>query len=406
MKRSLIIIFLVIFLVFSLILSGANIKKTIENEPKLSAYSDKWNGLSKFRNLILTNGYETSAIISSPVILNKIEKNELSDEAIVVIGVEKGYRNEERDAIIDFVSKGGSLLIADDFGHGNTIANYFGINFAGKKLRDVNYDKNPIFVKINVKYKGKDYQILLNDPSAIDKGGNYEIIANASKYAWLDENKDDIRDIDEKMLSYSVVVFYHPYKSSGRLIFVSDPGLFINNMLNRYDNENFALALVKLLLPNGGKIIFDESRHKAEKGKFSSGILSTIISYTSFILESIMLFVFISIFTIWIFKNTKKPSELKHRDILSSPYIYQLYYPHLTHFDYNRLRNCLLEKVRIGYNMSYEEFYSMKPWEIIPLIGDEELERFLKQPVSFDIKYFNYIMEKIAKLQLRGDSVD
>ena len=42
---------------------------------------------------------------------------------------------------------------------------------------------------------------------------------------------------------------------------MSDPGIFINDMLDRKDNRAFALDLIEELLPEGGEVIFDESVH-------------------------------------------------------------------------------------------------------------------------------------------------
>ncbi len=120
-----------------------------------SAYGDEWNDLGAFRNAVKQSGVNTTSLISSPLLLEEIQEPEST--MFVVSGVERdtislprftgdsnlvsfvegeGYSTSEIDAIADYVDRGGTLLVMDDFGYATTLADRFGLRYSGHQLYD------------------------------------------------------------------------------------------------------------------------------------------------------------------------------------------------------------------------------------------------------------------------------
>ncbi len=127
----------------------------VEGETQQSAYGDDWNDLGAFRAEINSMGVDTNALVSSPLLLSEIDYPE---EAIFVVsGVERdtislprftgdenviefsegdGYTTSEILAIENFVQRGGTVILLDDFGYSAQLASQFGLDYSGHRLYD------------------------------------------------------------------------------------------------------------------------------------------------------------------------------------------------------------------------------------------------------------------------------
>jgi hypothetical protein len=120
-----------------------------------SAYGEEWNDLGAFRATIKANGVNTTSLISSPLLLEEIqepgstmfvvsgvERDTISlprftgDSSLVALVEGEGYSTSEIDAIADYVDRGGTLLVMDDFGYSTTLASRFGLEYSGHQLYD------------------------------------------------------------------------------------------------------------------------------------------------------------------------------------------------------------------------------------------------------------------------------
>ncbi len=127
----------------------------VPSDPHLSAYDDDWDDLSAFRDDLKSMGVDTTSMISSPVLLGEIENPE--DTVFIVTGVEtdtislprftgdadviqfsesEGYSTTEIEAILQYVSAGGTLIVMDDFGFSTGLAEAFGLGYSGHQLYD------------------------------------------------------------------------------------------------------------------------------------------------------------------------------------------------------------------------------------------------------------------------------
>ena len=127
----------------------------ITGEKQQSAYGDDWNDLNGFRDEISDLGIETTALISSPLLLTEIDNPEQAifvisgverdtislpkftgDETIVDFREADGYTSSEISAIRNFVDAGGTLLLMDDFGYSAGLAEEYGLTYSGHHLYD------------------------------------------------------------------------------------------------------------------------------------------------------------------------------------------------------------------------------------------------------------------------------
>lgn len=252
--KTTIYIILILLLIF---LVSVNLKPFFENY-HLSGYSEKWNDVSKFREDVSEHGCTTSCVISTSIIIKDVEPE---NSLFVSIGVEKKYTEREITTIQEFVSHGGKAIIADDFGYGNCLAEKFGIMFYNKKLWSENYSKASTFTVATAVIDEETYSIMLNIPTGMRVLGNItaEIICSVAGYIDSDRGVPNALDLlDEKGVFPVILEIKY---GMGSIVFISDPGIFINGMIDREDNRIFLSALIHHLLSNNGRVIFDESRH-------------------------------------------------------------------------------------------------------------------------------------------------
>jgi len=242
--------------------------------PTFSVFNKDWDGCSKFKEMLEERGYKVKVVVSSLSVANKLNKNCV----IVIIGPSKMYTPDDGIfGIIPFIINGGGVLIADDFGSANSLLlqTFPEVSFYGYLLMDAgSYDKNPVLPIIRNFLPHPIFEdvheILFNYPSAIKMaltnttgGGVFQVVAMSSRYSWLDVDMDhqpygilNGTDIPGPLPVVAVAEI-----GRGRVVLISDPSVFINDMITRRDNAVFALNVIKWLAhgKTNVTIIFDES---------------------------------------------------------------------------------------------------------------------------------------------------
>jgi len=150
----------------------------------------------------------------------------------------------ELEQLNRFISRGGRLVLADDYGHGNQILEYLGLRarFSGKTLLDplVNY-KNKQFPKIihlePGPLTGNTGSLVFNHATCLANVATANTLALSSSFSFLDLNGNQIWDEGEP--TGALPVISHHNLGSGQVILVSDPSLFINSMEAIEGNDNF-----------------------------------------------------------------------------------------------------------------------------------------------------------------------
>lgn len=144
-----------------LLVSSIAVSYVIPGETQQSAYGNDWNDLGAFREELNDLNIPTTALVSSPLLLSEVEYPE--ESVFVISGVERdtislprftgdedviqfsegdGYTSSEIVAIAQYVERGGTVLLMDDFGYSSNLADQFGLEYTGHSLYDgESYDR-------------------------------------------------------------------------------------------------------------------------------------------------------------------------------------------------------------------------------------------------------------------------
>jgi hypothetical protein len=192
-----------------------------------------WNGISD-----IAGAYA----IEFPASLSQLPN---APEGITLILVPyTEYTTAELNMIRSFVSGGGKLIIADDYGYGNQVLEYLGVNarFAGQSLLDpiLNYKTGllPSITRFEPNTLTANVSSLtLNHATCLNNVSSSETIARSSSFSFLDVNDNDRYDTGETNGPLAVVS--QQKLGSGELTLIADPSILINGMQLLGDNANF-----------------------------------------------------------------------------------------------------------------------------------------------------------------------
>jgi hypothetical protein len=150
----------------------------------------------------------------------------------------------ELEQLNRFVSRGGNLILADDYGYGNQVLEHLGLKarFTRQTLLDPlsNY-KTRQFPKIihlaNSPLTSNSERLVFNHATSLANVATASTLALSSSFSFLDLNGNGTWQDDEP--TGPLPVISHHGLGSGQVILVSDPSLFINSMEAREDNDSF-----------------------------------------------------------------------------------------------------------------------------------------------------------------------
>jgi len=166
------------------------------------------------------------------------------DGATLLVRPYQSCTSAELEHLNQFVARGGNLIMADDYGHGNQILESLGLEarFSGQILLDplINY-KNKHFPRIihvqpDPLTVNTDHLVFNHATSLINIAGS-NTLALSSPFSFLDYNGDGTRDSGEPTGPLPVISRHG--LGSGQVILISDPSLFINSMDTIASNDSF-----------------------------------------------------------------------------------------------------------------------------------------------------------------------
>ncbi len=150
----------------------------------------------------------------------------------------------ELERLKDYITRGGRLILADDYGHGNQILEYLGleVRFSGEVLADplINY-KSEYFPRI-IHFRSDPLTInmeslVLNHATCLVNIEAENAIALSSSFSFLDLNENGTQEDDEP--SGPLPVIHRETSGEGEVVLIADPSLFINSMNEIDENEGF-----------------------------------------------------------------------------------------------------------------------------------------------------------------------
>ncbi len=211
-----------------------------------------WNGIQDFyRQFDITSTTRLSDL------------NEVTRAGTLVVIPYLPYAEHEIDGLDAFVRRGGTILMMDDFGFGNTLLERFGIEtrFSSELLLDPLFcDRNPLLPRVSI-FDGEISErgislVTLNRATSLAGAEDEHVLAWSSPSSYLDVNRNGVQDAEEPKGSMALAAAYT--LGEGTLVLVSDPSLAINTMLTRGDNEAF-LGYLLSLGNSTGDVLLDRS---------------------------------------------------------------------------------------------------------------------------------------------------
>jgi len=213
-----------------------------------------WNGCSK-----VASAAANVTLLSS---YSKLSPN--SSSLLAIIGPNIQLSDEESSNVRSFLEAGGTVLVADDFGTGNSLLQRLeiGARFSGKPLADLYYyDKDPGFPIIRGFSPSSLTEnvsvIILNRPSflEIDNSSQVTRLASSSPFSFIDLSGENRPLANETIDSYPVMAAAKIGR--GTLILISDPSMFVNDMIDLNDN----MQLFRNMLRIGHSSLFFDVAH-------------------------------------------------------------------------------------------------------------------------------------------------
>ncbi len=269
MKSITLYIIMVSMILFMLFISMAT--PMVTNSADFSIYNPGWNGCSNLArrtyesgkfipNLQLESGDDIQVVQRGLTTYRQPPRA----SALIFLGPERAFTSHEIAFVHNFLDRGGMVLLADDFGSGNTLLR--GLKgtssaFLQFPLLDLSFEKNPHFgVAYNIRgheITGNTTRVLLNKPAAISPDENATALIYSSRASWLDRNFNGLRDENEPTGEFPLLTV-EKY-GNGTLILLSDPSVLINSMLGKMDNNALAEDLFGYISRERENVIFSES---------------------------------------------------------------------------------------------------------------------------------------------------
>ena len=331
------------------------------------------NSCSKLVTALKASGpsYSFYSILGSPLALKDIA--DPSRSAYLAIDIERDYRKSERIALTDFNENGGSIIFADDGVKANElsrdITGYdFGSEVVTKPYVPNETSKEPIMV--NATLGQQKYLLALDQPVRL------------SPWFWLTPDDPHLGAVAWRDI-YDFAILREWSGSQGPVFLISDPHIFTNRMFDKGgngtigNNGRFLVDLIHRMLPTGGKLFFDESRHVGTPFvSIGQGSLEALIILTSNWNENGLMFLGLAMVLIAVISRTKGKEEWAHKHNPNRRAV-RGYLPETGRDARILLRESLLKKVRTAKRLSEEELDEMPRDELVALVNDKELTRLL-----------------------------
>jgi hypothetical protein len=210
-----------------------------------SPYNAAWDGTDEFKQIATSNS-ELTLVMN----VTQYTNHDPSATVAFVFAPEEQYSTTEAATVQQFVSNGGILVVADNYGpHGNALLSAVGASarFDGRILRD---DRNnfrspstPVVTDSSSHPLVEDVgSLTLNYGTAIDANEAQPLI-NSSEYSYLAISENETLSGSNALQQYPVAAV-EPV-GEGQVIAIGDPSLFINAMIDESDNRQFATNLVE-----------------------------------------------------------------------------------------------------------------------------------------------------------------
>jgi len=210
------------------------------------SFNYEWDGTSELRTIAADSGADVQITRSD----TDYQEPDPETTTAMILSPTDSYTESEIETIATFVNNGGTVVVATtDSTDTNQLLAGLGVEsrFDGDQLRDEHhYYRSPALpVAPNVhddQLTQNVSQITLNYGTAVNPSADATVVINSSGFSYLDTNANAQLDDSEPIRQHPVVV--QEERGDGRVILVSDASVFINTMVDRSDNKQFAANVV------------------------------------------------------------------------------------------------------------------------------------------------------------------
>jgi len=244
------------------------------NTEDFSIYNPGWNGLSD----IAIQTYQAGKFLPT-FYLNEAEltighrsfaEYPLTpvNATILLIGPQTEFSAQESRYLGDFLTRGGMVLLADDFGSGNSLLEQIEspVRFSAAMLLDLSFEKRACFATL-FEFRNQSHplvanvsHILGNYPSSLvvpTNVTNVTVLVVSTERSWLDTTVNGKQDAGEENSSFPILAIQD--YGAGTLVLFSDPSLFINSMKTPLNNSIFRDDVLRYLFTGRDTVLIDES---------------------------------------------------------------------------------------------------------------------------------------------------
>lgn len=254
-----------------------------------------WNGLEKFRSrfdVVPVSSLSELPDVATETLLTLIPQEKLSEADLA--HVRTYLRNK------------GTVLLADDWGTGNDILEYLGVQvrFSHKPLLDAVFNTRnrrlPLATQLEPSPLTAGLSALALNYATVLEGEHLAVvIVRSSPFSYLDEDGNGSLSENEPLGPFPIVE--QLTVEAGKLVLLSDPSLLINSMLDKRDNAAFVDRLIKIPGPET-TVLIDQSHIRTSRlVQIRTGLqdLRTIVSSPGPTLALIVIVVGILLTPIW-----------------------------------------------------------------------------------------------------------
>ena len=231
----------------------ANLLQTKQYQPE----SEAWDGISTLVKLGKGLGYEVAPS-------SYVDWSDIGADDIVVLLYPTG--GLDANHVADFVTAGGRLLIADDFGRGSSLFARLGLLLDTREVKGKPFLANYDF-------------IVSAQPAAADQLRKFSVVLQNGLGPVMSNHPASFADTGS-LVPLFVLPSGKPLVAAGayglgKIIACSDPSVFINRMLEMEGNLAFATFALRYLMPEDGPkkmvLLTDDFRFSGEPVPPESG---------------------------------------------------------------------------------------------------------------------------------------
>lgn len=206
------------------------------------SYNYDWDGTSDIRSVAADAGSDVEIVRSEAGYRQASAQNATA----LILEPTDSYSGSESDTVASFLDRGGTVVIAaEGSSEANQLLTTLGVSsqFDGRPLRDEQRHYGSPALPIGTPVRGDSVtsnvsQLTINHGTTVSTSEDGTVLMNSSAFSYVDANANDELDPAEPIQEHPIVV--REEVGNGSVILVSDGSVFINGMLDRTDNRQFA----------------------------------------------------------------------------------------------------------------------------------------------------------------------